>query len=56
MINRKGVIEILKRMKDDCKYANKRCWRCSSSGICPRDGYLPLPCEWTNKEIKELIK
>ena len=56
MINREGVIKILKRMRDDCRNANKICWNCSSSGICPRGECLPLPCKWTEKEIEEIVK
>lgn len=56
MINREGVIEVLKRMRSDCRNANRICWNCSSSGICPREKYSPLPCKWTEKEIERIFK
>ena len=56
MINREGIIEILKRIRRDCRNANKNCWSCSSSDICMREQYPPLPCKWTEKEIEEIVK
>lgn len=56
MINREGVIEVLKRMRRDCRNANKICWNCSSSPICPKDNHPPIPYHWTEREIEEIVK
>ena len=52
MIDKRDIVEILKRMKEEC-LSNEGCSECEAAAVCYTLNDR-IPAKWTNEEIMEV--